>query len=162
MNSRNRKTWEERERQILCDKRDNNYVWKNFPSNRVHLLLSTSFCKKPENMNVLWWSRQNTQVIVLSRLPHKCFAVFFFLSSCCVNSLTHWPVLKLAYLNNWWPGRGGWVRGIVSRWLFILALVPLDWFSVNCTVLVAVDPRSQKRQNIFTQLYFRKVSINKY
>ena len=33
------------------------------------------------------------------------------LSSCCVNSLTQWPALKLAYLNNWWPGRGGWVTG---------------------------------------------------
>ena len=36
VNLRNR-TEEERRRQTLCDKRDNNFVWKNFPPNFTFL-----------------------------------------------------------------------------------------------------------------------------
>ena len=159
MNSRNRKTWEERERQTLCDKRDNNYVWKKL-SVKLHLLLSRSFCKRPENMNVLWWSRQNTQVIALSRLSHKCFAVFFVCRPVALtHSLSDQPLNWLT-LTTGDPGGVGELGELSQGGR--LALVPLDCFSINCAVLVAVDPRSQKRQNIFTQLYFRKVSINKY
>ena len=49
-NLRNR-TGEGRKPQILCDKRDNNFAWKNIPP-KLQLLFNRSFCKRPENINV--------------------------------------------------------------------------------------------------------------
>ena len=63
VNLRNR-TGEERTRQTLRDRCDTNFVWNNFSPN------FTLFCKGPDNFAVKKRSRQNTQVIALSRLSH--------------------------------------------------------------------------------------------
>ena len=72
---RNR-TWEQRRRQTLCDKRDNNFVWKKICL-KFHCPFNRSFCKRPENINYKWRLRQNMQVIAPS---HKRFAVLFRIS----------------------------------------------------------------------------------
>ena len=42
-------TGEERRRQTLCEKRDNNVVWNNFSPN-LTFPLNISFCKRPEKL----------------------------------------------------------------------------------------------------------------
>ena len=66
-NLRNR-TGEERRRQTLCYKRDNNYVWKDFPQKFSFL--------KAVNIDVKWRWRQNTQVIALSLLSDTNVLLF--------------------------------------------------------------------------------------
>ena len=65
---RNR-TGEKRRRQTFCDKRENNYVWKNLPSTFL-TFFSRSFCKRTENIDYKWRLRQNTHVIAPSLLSH--------------------------------------------------------------------------------------------
>ena len=58
--------------QTLCDKRDNNFVWNKF-SPDFTLLQTDLFYERPEKISVKWRSRQNTQVMALSRLCHTSF-----------------------------------------------------------------------------------------
>ena len=52
---------EDRRQQILCDKRDNNFVQNNFSPN-YKPPLNRPFCKRPERINVTGRSRQSSQV----------------------------------------------------------------------------------------------------
>ena len=65
---RNR-TGDQRRQQTLCDKGDNSFVWrKKLPQTEKPKPQTDLFCKRPENINVKWRSRRNTQTITLSRL----------------------------------------------------------------------------------------------
>ena len=74
VNLRN-KTGEERRRQTLCNKRDNNFVWNNFTPNFT-FLRNIFFLQRPENINVKRESRHNTQLIALSCLSHTSILPF--------------------------------------------------------------------------------------
>ena len=78
-------TVEGRRRKTLCDKRDNSSVWKQFPPN-FNFLLKDLFVNIKTQLYLLNFAT-NTQVIVLSRLSHKHFAVLFFVPSCFLSSL---------------------------------------------------------------------------
>ena len=66
--SRNR-TGDQRRQQTLCDKGDHSFVWrKKLPQTEKPKPQTDLFCKRPENINVKWSSRRNTQIITLSRL----------------------------------------------------------------------------------------------
>ena len=78
-------TVEGRRRKTLCDKRDNSFVWKQFPPN-FNFLLKDLFVNIKTQLYLLNFAT-NTQVIVLSRLSHKHFAVLFFVPSCFLSSL---------------------------------------------------------------------------
>ena len=70
-----------------------NLVWQMWQfcleklSTKLHLPLNRSFCKRLENINIniKWRTRQNFQVIALSRLSHTNVLQS---SPCCVKSLT--------------------------------------------------------------------------
>ena len=62
---------DEKRRQMVWDKRDNNYDWKKkIRQTSVSIASHRSFCRELEQSNVKWRSQQNTQVIALSRLFH--------------------------------------------------------------------------------------------
>ena len=85
---RNR-TGEERRRQTLCDKRDNNSVWKNLPANFT--FLSTDlFVEELKTTMVSEFPTKHASNSPVTFVTHKRFAVLFFLPSCCVNSRKNW------------------------------------------------------------------------
>ena len=91
-------------------------------------------------MNVLWWSRQNTQVIALSRLSHKCFAVFFVCRPVALtHSLSDQPL-------NWLTLTTGDPRGVGELGELSqggrLALVPLDCFFLSGSFQTANKTRT--------------------
>ena len=64
---RNR-TGDQRRRQTLCDKGDNSFVWRKKLLQTSSSFKQIFFCERPENINVKWRSRWNTQIITRSRL----------------------------------------------------------------------------------------------
>ena len=94
-------------------------------SRQTSLSFKQTFSQRSENLNVHWRSRQNTQVIALSRLSHtSILPVLFFLLSCCVNSLL------LSAINNWAKGKTGYVN------LFLLTCMHSDCYRCKCGGLV--------------------------
>ena len=74
-NLRNR-TGEGRKPQILCDKRDNNFAWKNIPPN-FSFLLTDLFVKDQKTlMSITTKHALNSPVTFVT---HKRFAALFFL-----------------------------------------------------------------------------------
>ena len=77
-------------RQILCDKRDTNFVWKNLPQTSSSFKQILSFCKRPKQIN--YWVKitiaEHESNITLSCLSHtSILPSSFFLPSCCINTL---------------------------------------------------------------------------
>ena len=76
VNLRNR-TGEGGKRQTLCDKRDNNFAWKNIPPN-FSFLLTDLFVKDQKTLMSIMTTKHaiNSPVTFVT---HKRFAVLFFL-----------------------------------------------------------------------------------
>ena len=77
---------EGRRRQTLCDKRENNSVWKQFPPNFTFL-----FVKDQNTVVLIEHQHKHAGNRPVTFVTHKRFAVLFFASSCCVSLLN--PVL---------------------------------------------------------------------
>ena len=85
VNLRNR-TGEERRRQTLCDKRNNNFAWKNFSPNFT-FFWTDLFVKDQKTLMLVKITTKHASYSLVTFVTHKRFAVLFFLPSCCVNSL---------------------------------------------------------------------------
>ena len=84
MKLRNR-TGEERRRQTLCDKRDNNFAWKNLPPNFT--FPKTDLFVEEHKMSMLReFPTKHASKSPVTFVTLKRFAVLFFLPSCWVNS----------------------------------------------------------------------------
>ena len=80
---------EERRRQTLCDKRDNNYVWNHISLNFTSLWTDLSVKDQKTLIHVKWRSKDITQIIALSRLTRTSVLLSsFFLPSCWVKQTT--------------------------------------------------------------------------
>ena len=84
VNLRNR-TGEERRRQTLCDKRDNNFAL--LPQNFT-FLWTNLFVEVQETSMLSEFPTKHASNIPVTFVTLKRFAVLFFLPSCCVNSLS--------------------------------------------------------------------------
>ena len=85
VNLRNR-TGEERGRQTLCDKRDNNFVSKNVPPNFT-FLWTYLFVEEQKTPMLSEFPTKHASNSPVTFVTLERFAVLFFLPSCCVNSL---------------------------------------------------------------------------
>ena len=84
MNLRKR-TGEERRRQGLCDKRDNNFAWKNLPPNFT--FPKTDLFVEEYKMSMLReFPTKHASKSPVTFVTLKRFAVLLFLPSCWVNS----------------------------------------------------------------------------
>ena len=75
VNLRNR-TGEGGKRQTLCDKRDNNFAWKNIPPN-FSFLLTDLFVKDQKTLTSIMTKQAINSPVTF--VTHKRFAVLFFL-----------------------------------------------------------------------------------
>ena len=79
-------TAEGRRRQTLCEKRDNNSVWKQFPPNFT-FRLKDLFVKDQNTVVLIEHQHKHAGNRPVTFVTHKRFAVLFFASSCCVSLL---------------------------------------------------------------------------
>ena len=86
VNLRKRKP-KERRRQTLCDKCDNNFVWKIFVPNFTFLETHLSFVKAQNTVLVVKITTKLASDNPLTFVSHKRFADIFFLPPFCVSSL---------------------------------------------------------------------------
>ena len=81
------RTGEQKKWQILCDKWDTNFIWKNLPQTSSSFK-QISFCKRPKQINswvkITTEHESNSPVMFVT---HKHFAILFFLPSCCINAI---------------------------------------------------------------------------
>ena len=104
VNLRNR-TGEEIKRQTLCDKRDNNFSWKNIPPN-FSFLLTDLFVKDQKTLMSITTKHASNNPVTF--VTHKRFAVLFFLPS-------WWSKLTLIHYKNHLTGTGKLFRLISNN-----------------------------------------------
>ena len=95
VNLRNR-TGEERRRQTLCDKRDNNFAFALLPPNFT-FLWTDLFVEEKETSILSEFSTKHASNSPVTFVTLKRFAVLFFPPSCCVNSLISIVVIHKFY-----------------------------------------------------------------
>ena len=125
------RTGEERRRQTLCDKRDNNFVWNKFSPNFT--LLQTDLFVKDQKTLVCSEDYDKTRTNnPVTSVSHKRFAILFLLPTCCVNSLLEGE--------SWLRGVQGVMGRRKERRLVFLLITPRTFFGHASRVFSACNP----------------------